>query len=86
MEDGALARSKRVVGDENRNGLVLLANTTALGNDHNQFVWVVRCKRGHVFGLNGSDFHQRHCPECHPKYAKGLPVPAEILSDIKSNA
>ncbi len=81
-----MARSTRAVGDENRNGLVLLAKTAIPGNDHNQVVWVVRCKRGHTFGANGSDFHQRHCPECHPEYAKGLPVPAAILSEIDSNA
>jgi hypothetical protein len=81
-----MARSARVVGDKNRNGLLLLAKTASPGNDHNQYLWVVRCQREHVFGVNGSDFHQRKCPECHLGYAKGLPIPTAILSELTAHA
>jgi hypothetical protein len=53
------------VGDLNRNGQELLAKTDAKGTDHNQKIWALQCSGcGHVYGANGSDFHQRKCPKC----------------------
>jgi hypothetical protein len=35
------------------------------GTDHLQFAYKVDCLRcGYVYGANGSDLHERRCPEC----------------------
>jgi Zn finger protein HypA/HybF involved in hydrogenase expression len=35
------------------------------GNDHLQFIYVLRCEAcGHEYGANGSDIFQRRCPNC----------------------
>ncbi|SFV31314.1 hypothetical protein SAMN05216456_1301 [Devosia crocina] len=55
------------LGDLNRNNQRLLRKSTFRGTDHNQFIWALQCERencGHVYGANGSDFHQRRCPKC----------------------
>jgi len=59
------------VGDLNPNDQRLLAKTDALGTDHNARIWAVQCERadsgricGHVYGVNGTDFHDRKCPKC----------------------
>lgn len=67
-----MATSKRQLGDINRNDQVLIARTDRPGTDHLQYVWVLVCARrlrsgdlcGHRYGANGSDFHQRKCPQC----------------------
>ena len=53
------------IGDKNRNRQELLAKTSHPGTDHNQRIWAVQCTDcGHVYGANGSDFHERKCPKC----------------------
>jgi hypothetical protein len=55
------------VGDINPKGQKLLAKTVFDGTDHNQKIWAVQCTHdgcGHVYGVNGSDFHERKCPKC----------------------
>ena len=77
-----MARSQSVVGDTNRNGQRLIKKTDTPGNDHMQYVWVVRCTRvdannvecGYQYGVNGSDFFQRKCPMCQDG-RPGLPIP-----------
>ncbi|HEY1745228.1 MAG TPA: hypothetical protein VGG11_00465 [Xanthobacteraceae bacterium] len=54
-------------GELNGNDQRLLRKTAFAGNDHNQRIWAVQCERagcGHVYGVNGSDFHERRCPKC----------------------
>ncbi len=54
------------VGDINQNGQKLLAKTAFEGTDHNQKIWAVQCTKdrcGHVYGVNGTDFHERKCPK-----------------------
>lgn len=35
------------------------------GTDHEQYAYKVECtKCGFVYGANGSDLHERRCPEC----------------------
>jgi hypothetical protein len=68
--------SARQPGDISKSGRLRLdAKTRTPGNDHNQVIWNVTCIRaGHKFGVNGSDFHHRHCPVCEPSYQPGLPL------------
>ena len=52
-------------GTVNGNNQKLLAKTDFRGTDHNQKVWALQCQHcGHVYGANGSDFHERKCPKC----------------------
>jgi Zn finger protein HypA/HybF involved in hydrogenase expression len=54
-------------GDLNRNSQRLLRKTAFAGTDHNQRIWAVQCEIrncGHVYGVNGTDFHERRCPKC----------------------
>jgi hypothetical protein len=52
-------------GYRNRNGQVNLRPTGLPGNDHLQYIYVLRCDScGHEYGANGSDIFQRKCPAC----------------------
>ena len=52
-------------GYPNRNGQVVIRPTGLPGNDHLQYVYVLRCERcEHEYGSNGSDIFQRKCPHC----------------------
>lgn len=52
-------------GYRNRNGQVNMRATGLSGNDHLQFIYVLRCEAcGHEYGANGSDIFQRRCPNC----------------------
>jgi Holliday junction resolvase len=54
----------------NRNHQVLIQKTKKSGTDHNRKIWILCCANpqkpecAHVYGANGSDFHQRKCPKC----------------------
>jgi hypothetical protein len=62
------------LGYENRNGQVVLRNTDLPGNDHNQYIHVLRCNHcGQEYGANGSDIWLRKCPYCQSG-APGLPL------------
>jgi Zn finger protein HypA/HybF involved in hydrogenase expression len=53
------------LGFENRNGQVVVRHTDLEGNDHNQYVYVLRCNHcGQEYGANGSDIWLRRCPNC----------------------
>jgi len=53
------------VGYENRNGQVVMRPTGLQGTDHLQYIYVLRCaKCGEEYGANGSDIHDRKCPNC----------------------
>jgi hypothetical protein len=61
------------VGYVNRNGQTVVRATKQPGNDHLQYVYVLRCGPcGHEYGANGSDIFQRRCPVCQGG-APGLP-------------
>ncbi len=43
------------------------------GTDHLQFAYRLECLRcGYVYGANGSDIAERHCPKC-DRGADGIP-------------
>ncbi|MBQ4826905.1 hypothetical protein J4729_20500 [Leisingera sp. HS039] len=49
----------------NRNNQEVLRKTDLPGNDHNQVVYIIQCRRcGERYGVNGSDIFQRRCPTC----------------------
>ncbi len=63
-----------VPGYENRNRQTVVRATGLAGNDHLQRVSELRCGDcGHSYGSNGSDNHQRKCPNCQGG-APGLPL------------
>lgn len=52
-------------GYVNRNGQVVIRNTRLPGTDKNQYVYQLGCSHcGAVYGANGSDIHDRKCPNC----------------------
>jgi hypothetical protein len=52
-------------GYVNRNGQICTGHRDTPGNDHLQRAYRVECGLcGHVYGANGSDMHERCCPEC----------------------
>jgi hypothetical protein len=60
----------------NRNEQLVIRPTGMPGNDHLQYIYVLRCTRpgcGHEYGANGSDIFQRKCPACEGG-APGLPM------------
>ena len=53
------------IGTVNRNEQEVLQKTDLPGNDHNQVVYVLLCRKcGHRYGANGSDLWLRRCPAC----------------------
>lgn len=60
-------------GYVNRNGQTVVKATGLAGNDHLQYVYVLKCGRcSHQYGAKGSDIFQRKCPRCQGG-APGLP-------------
>jgi endonuclease III len=52
-------------GYVNKNGQVVVRNTRTAGTDKNQYIYQLACSHcGHVYGANGSDIHERKCPQC----------------------
>jgi hypothetical protein len=65
QEHGRSMKMTTDPGYINRNGQTVLRRSDERGNDHNQFVYVMRCmKCAHEYGANGSDIWQRRCPSC----------------------
>jgi hypothetical protein len=61
------------IGEVNRNGQRCCGHRGTSGTDHGQFAYKVECSYcGHVYGANGSDMHERLCPECQGG-APGIP-------------
>ena len=53
------------IGYVNRNDQEVIESTNRQGNDHNQKVYILKCKDcKHEYGANGSDIFQRKCPSC----------------------
>jgi hypothetical protein len=60
-------------GYVNERGQEVLRPTGLPGNDHMQYVYVLRCSHcANEYGANGSDIFQRRCPRCQGG-APGLP-------------
>jgi hypothetical protein len=52
-------------GYVNRNGQVVVRNTRTPGTDKSQYVYQLACSHcGHVYDANGSNIHERLCPQC----------------------
>ena len=50
-------------GYVNRNSQIVIRDTGLPGTDHGQRVYVLHCSKcDHVYGANGSDIHERKCP------------------------
>jgi len=53
------------IGYTNKNDQQCHGTLKVKGTDHLQYVYRVECLRcGYVYGANGSDVHERRCPEC----------------------
>jgi len=53
------------VGTVNGHGQRCCGHRGVPGTDHNQRAFKVECTLcGYVYGANGSDVHERRCPEC----------------------
>ncbi len=58
------------IGYFNLNGQQCCGHCGVAGNDHGQYAYKTECTIcGYVYGTNGSDMHERRCPECQ----KGAP-------------
>jgi hypothetical protein len=69
----SVATHSTQLGFTNRNGQIVIRRTRQPGNDHNQFVYIMKCgKCSHEYGANESDIWQRRCPSCDGG-ADGLP-------------
>lgn len=62
---GRRSKGTTEIGYVNRNDQEVRARTALPGNDFNQRVYEIQCRRcGHHYGANGSDVFQRRCPAC----------------------
>lgn len=53
------------IGFVNRHGQICTGHRGTPGTDHLQRAYRVECGLcGHAYGANGSDIHERRCPEC----------------------
>lgn len=53
------------VGYVNSQGQRCCGHRGVPGTDHEQYAYKVECtKCGYVYGANGTDVHERRCPEC----------------------
>jgi hypothetical protein len=53
------------LGFTNTNKQIVIISTGLPGTDYQQKVYGVKCKEcGHIYGVNGSDIHDRLCPVC----------------------
>lgn len=58
------------IGSLNPNGQKCCGHCGVAGTDHGQYAYKTECTRcGYTYGANGSDMHERRCPECQ----KGAP-------------
>jgi hypothetical protein len=63
------------VGESNRNGQVLLEKTKRKSSTHPfARIWKMRCSRGHTYGSNSCDAHERKCAKCNPDAKPGEPI------------
>ncbi len=52
-------------GSINKNEQKTVQKTNLHGNDHNQYIYAMKCMRcGFCYGANGTDIWQRKCPKC----------------------
>lgn len=58
-------RATTMPGFVNPHGQEVIRNTGQSGTDHGQDVYELKCQHyGQHYGANGSDIHERKCPEC----------------------
>jgi hypothetical protein len=59
------SRGTTLPGYVNVNGQITVRDTGMPGTDHLQRIYQLACSHcGHPYGANGSDIHERRCPEC----------------------
>ncbi|TAH37928.1 MAG: hypothetical protein EYC70_06905 [Planctomycetota bacterium] len=69
------------IGYVNPNGQRCCGTLGMPGIDHEQYVYKVECLAcGYTFGADGSDIHERKCPECQggaagPRWSPGHCLP-----------
>ena len=52
-------------GSVNKNNQKTVRKTNLLGNDHNQYIYAMKCMYCEFcYGANGSDIWERKCPKC----------------------
>lgn len=74
LSEDTQPRGTTAPGYVNKNGQVTIRDTGAPGSDHFQRVYQLTCSHcGHAYGANGSDIHERKCPQCQGG-AEGLPL------------
>jgi len=60
------------IGYRNQNGQQCAGHFGVKGTDHGPYAYKTECTiYGYVYGTNGSDMHERRCPECQ-KGAAGI--------------
>lgn len=53
------------IGFVNPHGEICTGHRGAAGTDHLQYAYRAECGHcGHLYGANGSDMHERRCPNC----------------------
>jgi hypothetical protein len=53
------------IGFVNPNGQICTGQRGSAGTDHMQYAYRTECGYcGHAYGANGSDMHERRCPNC----------------------
>ncbi|MFA6012476.1 MAG: hypothetical protein WC799_20970 [Desulfobacteraceae bacterium] len=53
------------IGFLNPNGQLCCGHCEVPGTDNNQYAYKTECTIcGYVYGANGTDMHERKCPEC----------------------
>jgi len=53
------------IGYLNRNGQQCCGHCGVSGTDYGQYAYKTECTIcGYVYGTNGTDMHERRCPEC----------------------
>ena len=60
-----MSKGTTEIGYVNSNGQVTIRDTGLTGTDKYQRVYQLACSKcGHNYGANGSDIHDRKCPNC----------------------
>lgn len=63
-------------GGTNKNGQKLLRKSSARSDSHPfATIWVMQCPKGHQYGCNSCDAHERRRTRCSPNAKLGERIP-----------